>query len=97
MCLLFLSPQDNCQFSSNPSQSDTDGDGVGDDCDNCDSDPNADQLDTDGDGDGDECDADDDDDGMHIRFIIIQSKLREISGIQFLFEIHVSQIYSFCF
>ncbi|XP_072046269.1 uncharacterized protein [Amphiura filiformis] len=55
---------DNCQFSSNPSQADTDSDSVGDDCDNCDSVANADQLDTDGDGDGDECDSDDDDDGV---------------------------------
>ena len=37
-------------------QTDTDGDGVGDNCDNYSSTPNADQTDTDGDGVGDACD-----------------------------------------
>ena len=54
--------QDNCQFTRNYDQVDTDNDGVGDVCDNCPTVINTDQVDTDGDRDGDACDTDDDND-----------------------------------
>jgi hypothetical protein len=56
-------PTDNCPYSSNIDQADTDGDGVGDLCDNCLSTPNADQADADGDSTGDACDTCTDTDG----------------------------------
>lgn len=46
---------DNCQDDSNPDQTDTDNDGIGDACDNCPSIANNNQLDSDNDGIGDAC------------------------------------------
>ena len=57
--------QDNCLYVYNPWKTDTDGDGIGDDCDNCVSVNNTEQTDTDGDSIGDECDPDIDDDGKY--------------------------------
>jgi 6-phosphogluconolactonase (cycloisomerase 2 family) len=71
-----INTADNCPFTSNPSQTDTDGDAQGDACDadddddtvgdgsdNCPLNANASQTNTDGDAQGDACDADDDNDG----------------------------------
>ncbi len=49
-------PVDNCPIVANATQTDTDGDGVGDACDNCPIALNATQTDADGDGVGDVCD-----------------------------------------
>ncbi|MCH2173394.1 hypothetical protein MK489_21680 [Myxococcota bacterium] len=67
LCLLLAGSaagaDDNCPQLSNPSQADTDGDGVGDACDNCSADANPSQANYDGDLYGDRCDADFDGNG----------------------------------
>lgn len=50
---------DNCPLTSNPDQSDRDGDGHGDVCDNCPGLSNSDQMDTDQNGVGDACSVND--------------------------------------
>ena len=73
----FMDDVDNCPESFNPTQTDTDGDKLGDACDpdldgdgdqnandNCPYTPNANQSDLDGDGIGDACDPDIDGDGI---------------------------------
>ena len=73
----FLDDADNCPETFNPTQTDTDGDGLGDACDpdidgdgdlnaydNCPYTPNANQSDIDDDGIGDVCDPDADGDGI---------------------------------
>jgi hypothetical protein len=55
---------DNCPNVSNPDQTDTDDDGIGDACDNCPTVSNPDQADFDHDGIGDACDPDVDGDGV---------------------------------
>ena len=54
--------EDNCPWTPNPTQADTDNDGFGDACDQCPNDPNT--RDTDADGVDDACDTDDDGDGV---------------------------------
>ena len=65
--LLGIIFQDNCQFSANLNQVDSDNDTVGNVCDNCNTTHNTDQYDLDQDGQGDKCDSDMDGDGKFLR------------------------------
>jgi Thermolysin metallopeptidase, alpha-helical domain/Thermolysin metallopeptidase, catalytic domain/Thrombospondin type 3 repeat len=76
-CVAGPSGRDNCRFVANAGQSDTDGDGIGEDCDdndgdhvfnvadNCPAVANTDQRNFDGDLFGDACDLDNDNDGRN--------------------------------
>ncbi|MAY35178.1 MAG: hypothetical protein CMN84_03655, partial [Spongiibacteraceae bacterium] len=59
-----LLDEDEATKDTNPTQADTDLDGIGDGDDNCPLSANEEQLDTDLDGEGDVCDDDDDNDGV---------------------------------
>jgi len=59
-----INDNDNCPFTPNRDQTDSDDDTHGDVCDNCPAVVNTDQIDTDSDQFGDACDDDDDDDSV---------------------------------
>lgn len=62
LCPGILNEMDNCPFTPNAHQADTDGDGVGDVCDNCPEDANPWQENKDENAAGDACDFDIDSD-----------------------------------
>ena len=66
---------DNCPFTQNKSQLDSDGDTVGDACDNCSDKPNKDQKDSEADGQGDVCDDDADNDGVKDKNLLPGEKM----------------------
>ena len=72
--------QDNCVFTYNPDQKDSDGDSRGDACDNCPFESNYNQLDSNSDGTGDACTKDADGDGkeyvffFHLKIWVLRTK-----------------------